>query len=52
MLDRALFVDRWYESLAAGDPYYGRGFFREEADYTPSPFSGDALELAMKEAAR
>ena len=37
---------------AAGDPYYGRGFFREAADYTPPPFGGDALELAMREAAR
>jgi GT2 family glycosyltransferase len=52
VLDRALFVDRWYEQLAAGDPYYGRGFFREAADYTLPPFGGDALELAMKEAAR
>jgi O-antigen biosynthesis protein len=52
VLDRALFVDRWYEQLAAGDPYYGRGFLREAADYTPSQFSGDELTLAMKEAAR
>jgi glycosyltransferase involved in cell wall biosynthesis len=52
VLDRALFVDRWYEQLAAGDPYYGRGFQREAADFRPSPFSGDELELAMKEAAR
>jgi glycosyltransferase involved in cell wall biosynthesis len=53
VLDRALFVDRWYEQLAAGDPYYGRGFLGEVADYTPSPFGGDdALDLAMKEAAR
>jgi GT2 family glycosyltransferase len=52
VLDRALFVDRWYEQLAAGDPYYGRGFLRESADYSPSPFRGDELELAMKESAR
>jgi hypothetical protein len=52
VLDRALFVDRWYEQLAAGDPYYGRGFLREAADYTPSPFRGDELQLAMREAAR
>ena len=52
VLDRALFVDRWYERLAAGDPYYAGGFLREAADFTPSPFSGDELELAMKEAAR
>lgn len=52
VIDRALFVDRWYERLAAGDPYYGRGFLREAADYTPSAFRGDPLELAMTEAAR
>jgi GT2 family glycosyltransferase len=52
VLDRALFVDRWYERLAAGDPYYGRGFLREAADYTPSPLRDDELDLAMKEAAR
>jgi len=52
VIDRALFVDRWYERLAGGDPYYGHGFLREAADYTPSSFRGDALELAMTEAAR
>jgi GT2 family glycosyltransferase len=52
VLDRALFVDRWYEQLAAGDAYYARGFLREAADYTPSQFTGDVLEVAMKEAAR
>jgi O-antigen biosynthesis protein len=52
VLDRALFVDRWWESLEAGDPYYHRGFLGEAADYTPSPFGGDRLELAMREAAR
>ena len=52
VLDRALFVDRWYERLAAGDPYYGRGFLREAADFTPAPPRADALDLAMKEAAR
>jgi GT2 family glycosyltransferase len=52
VLDRALFVDRWYEQLDAGDPYYGRGFSREAADYTLPRFSGDALDLAMKAAAR
>jgi GT2 family glycosyltransferase len=52
VLDRALFVDRWYGQLAAGDPYYARGFLREAADYTPSQFTGDVLEVAMKEAAR
>jgi O-antigen biosynthesis protein len=52
VIDRALFVDRWYAQLEAGDPYYSRGFFREAADYTLPPFGGDELELAMREAAR
>jgi GT2 family glycosyltransferase len=52
VLDRALFVDRWYERLEAGDPYYARGFSREAADYTLPPFGGDELEAAMREAAR
>jgi GT2 family glycosyltransferase len=52
VIDRALFVDRWYEQIHAGDPYYSRGLRREAADYTPSQFRGDELELAMKEAAR
>ena len=52
MIDRALFVDRWYERLAAGDPYYGRGLSREAGDYTLPPFGGDELEIAMREAAR
>jgi O-antigen biosynthesis protein len=52
VLDRALFVDRWYERLAAGDPYYGRGFSREAADYSLPAFGGDELEAAMRESAR
>jgi glycosyltransferase involved in cell wall biosynthesis len=52
VLDRALFVDRWYERLAAGDPHYGRGFLRDAADYTPASRRADELDLAMKEAAR
>ena len=52
VLDRALFVDRWYQRLAAGDPHYSRGFFGERADYSLPPFDGDPLEIAMREAAR
>jgi len=48
--DRALFVDRWYERLEAGDPYYNRGFFRAAADYTLPPFGGDPQEIALREA--
>ena len=50
VIDRALFVDRAYDALEAGDPYYSRRFFREAADYTVSPFSGDPQEVAMREA--
>ena len=31
--DRAPFVERFYERLQAGDPYYNRAFFRAAADY-------------------
>ena len=36
IVDRALFVDTWYDELAAGDPYFNRGFARQRADYVPS----------------
>ncbi|HVD39464.1 MAG TPA: glycosyltransferase [Solirubrobacterales bacterium] len=36
IVDRALFVDTWYDRLAAGDPYFNRGFTRQRADYVPS----------------
>jgi GT2 family glycosyltransferase len=52
VLDRALFVDRWYDRLEAADPYYGRGFSREAADYTLPAFGADDLAIAMREAAR
>ena len=52
VLDRALFVDRWYERLAAGDPFYGRGLSREAADYALPPFGVDSLEVTMRESAR
>ena len=50
VIDRALFVDRAYETLEAGDPFYSRRFFREAADYSVSPFSGDPQAVAMREA--
>jgi GT2 family glycosyltransferase len=50
VLDRALFVDRSYEALEAGDPYYGRRFFREAADYRVSTFTGDPQDVAIREA--
>lgn len=49
VIDRALFVDRWWDRLAAGDPYYSSSFFRAAADYSLPPFGGDALELALRE---
>jgi GT2 family glycosyltransferase len=50
VIDRALFVDRHYEALERGDPFYSRRFFPEAADYRPSPFSGDPQAVAMREA--
>ena len=50
VIDRGLFVDRWYERLKAGDAYYHGGFLGEATDYAPSPFSGDPHALAMREA--
>ena len=34
VVDRVLFVDSWYESLARGDPYFNPNFSRENANYT------------------
>jgi GT2 family glycosyltransferase len=50
VIDRALFVDRWYERLEAGDPFYNRNFFRAAADYALSPFSRDPQAIAKREA--
>lgn len=47
--DRALFVERFYERLQDGDPYYNRGFFRAAADYALPPFGGDPQEIALRE---
>ncbi len=33
VIDRALFVDSWYERLERGDPYYNPSFARAGADY-------------------
>jgi GT2 family glycosyltransferase len=50
VIDRALFVDRTYELLEAGDPYYNRNFFRAAADFALSPFSRDPHAIAKREA--
>jgi O-antigen biosynthesis protein len=34
VVDRALFVDCWWDELSAGDPYYNRGLSRESASFT------------------
>jgi len=35
-VDRALFVDCWYDELMRGDPYFNPGFAQQLADYVPS----------------
>jgi GT2 family glycosyltransferase len=49
VVDRALFVDRFWDELSRGDPYYNPGFLPGAADYEPSPYGGDPLELAIRE---
>jgi GT2 family glycosyltransferase len=34
-VDRAIFLDRWGSTVAAGDPYYNRNFTRNRGDYAP-----------------
>ena len=50
VIDRGLFVDRFYERLEQGDPFYNPGFFPAAADYTLPPYKVDPQELAMREA--
>lgn len=33
VVDRALFVDRWYEELESGDPFYNPNFLRDRAAF-------------------
>jgi O-antigen biosynthesis protein len=35
-IDRALFVDCWYDELMRGDPYFNPGFAQQLADYVPA----------------
>jgi glycosyltransferase involved in cell wall biosynthesis len=35
-VDRALFVDCWYDQLMRGDPYFNPGFGQQLADYVPA----------------
>jgi glycosyltransferase involved in cell wall biosynthesis len=34
-VDRAVFLDRWGDAIAAGDPYYNPNFTRNRGDYVP-----------------
>ncbi|HEX3735387.1 MAG TPA: glycosyltransferase [Solirubrobacterales bacterium] len=36
IVDRALFVDLWYDQLMQGDPYFNPNFARRGADYVPA----------------
>jgi O-antigen biosynthesis protein len=36
IVDRALFVDCWFDDLMAGDPYFNPAFSRRRADHTPA----------------
>jgi GT2 family glycosyltransferase len=36
IIDRALFVDRWYPQLERGDPYFNPGFDRSAATFQPA----------------
>jgi hypothetical protein len=36
IVDRALFVDRWYPELERGDPFYNPGFDRGSAAFEPA----------------
>lgn len=36
IVDRALFVDCWYDELVRGDPYFNRGFAHSLANYVPA----------------
>lgn len=36
IVDRALFVDCWYDELMRGDPYFNPGFAQQIADYVPA----------------
>ena len=36
IVDRALFVDCWYDDLLAGDPYFNPAFSRRRGDHAPA----------------
>jgi GT2 family glycosyltransferase len=52
IVDRALFVDTWYDELLLGDPYFNPSFARRQADYIPAgwrePVYRAAAPLGMR----
>jgi GT2 family glycosyltransferase len=46
IVDRALFVDCWYEDLMRGDSYFNRGFSARAANYAPAGWRDRLLDAA------
>jgi O-antigen biosynthesis protein len=46
IVDRALFVDCWYDRLLDGDPYFNRGFGRDRADFVPTGWRERAFRIS------
>jgi O-antigen biosynthesis protein len=47
IVDRALFVDNWYDDLLRGDPYFNPGFGRQQADFVPSGWREQVNRVRM-----
>jgi GT2 family glycosyltransferase len=47
IVDRALFVDNWYDDLLRGDPYFNPGFARQQADFVPSGWREQVNRVRM-----
>jgi GT2 family glycosyltransferase len=45
IVDRALFVDCWYDELMRGDPYFNPGFAPQLADYVPADWRERVLRV-------
>jgi glycosyltransferase involved in cell wall biosynthesis len=46
IVDRALFVDCWYDELLRGDPYFNPGFGQQLADYVPASWRERVYRVA------
>ncbi len=46
IIDRALFVDNWYDELRGGDPFFNPGFDRGQATYDPVGAGKQRPEIA------